>query len=102
MMAPEDRDPGRTPLFAPRDMPSPCSQDVAWNYLFLIAEPSAPPDPYFWPQRRCVAAAAANEWIQQKGCHAAEVVQWFNCEPDNRVWRVVSEPGLYCASWLRL
>ena len=39
---------------------------------------------------------------RSKGCHEAEFFQWFNCGPEGRVWRVVSEPGLYNASWLRL
>jgi hypothetical protein len=29
-------------------------------------------------------------------------MQWVNCEPEGRVWRVVSAPGLYNASWLRI
>jgi hypothetical protein len=101
-MAPEDRDPRRAPLFAPRGMPSPCSQSVGWDYFRLVAEPPNMPNCYFWPEWRCVSPALAAEWLRAKGCHEAEVLQWFNCEPEGRVWRVVSQPGLYNASWLRL
>src|SRR5262245_11240338 len=58
----EDRDPARTPLFAPRGMPSPCSPSVGWEYFYLVSEPSDPPNSYFWPQRRCVSSARAAEW----------------------------------------
>jgi hypothetical protein len=44
----------------------------------------------------------AAEWLRDKGCHEAEFFQWFNCQPEGRVWRVVSVPGLYNGSWLRL
>jgi hypothetical protein len=101
-MAPEDRDPSRGPLFAPRGMPSPCSQAVGWDYFYLIAEPSSPPDRYFWPAWRCVTPDLAAEWVQAKGCHEAEFLQTVNCgPPTGQVWRVVSAPGLYNASWLR-
>jgi hypothetical protein len=100
--APEDRDPSRAPLFAPRGMPSPCSLAVGWDYFYLVAEPSDPPDHVFWPERRCVTPAVAAEWLRDKGCHEAQFLQWFNCEPEGQVWRVVSEPGYYNPSWLRL
>ena len=101
-MAPEDRDPNRVPLFAPRGMPSPCSLDVGWDYFRLIADPPRLPNHHFWPEWRWVSAAVAAEWLQDQGCHEAEFLQWFNCGPGGRVWRVVSAPGLYNASWLRL
>jgi hypothetical protein len=44
----------------------------------------------------------AEDWLTKEGCHEAEFVQWFNCGPKHRVWRVVSAPGLYNASCLRL
>ena len=83
-------------------MPSPCSAAVGWDYFYLVAELSNPPNRYFWPAWRCVSPAEAAEWLRNKGCHEAEFLQWFNCQPEGRVWRVVSEPGLYNASWLRL
>jgi hypothetical protein len=101
-MAREDQDPRRRPLFAPRGMPSPCSSSVGQDYFRLVADPPDLPDPYFWPEWRCVSAASAAEWTRQKGCHEAKFLQWFNCEPAGRLWRVVSEPGHYNASWLRL
>jgi hypothetical protein len=102
VMAPEDRDPSKMPLFAPRGIPSPCSAAVGWDYFRLIADPPNLPDRHFWPEWRCISAKVAAEWLRDKGCHEAEFLQWFNCEPEGRVWRVVSEPGLYNASWLRL
>jgi hypothetical protein len=101
-MASEDRDPSRAPLFAPRGLPSPCSGAVGWDYFYLVADPSDPPDRDSWPAWRCIAPAVAAAWEQDKGCHAAEFFQWINCEPGGRVCRVVSAPGLYNASWLRL
>jgi hypothetical protein len=101
-MALEDRDPRRAPLIAPRGMPSPCSPAVGWEYFRLVAEPPNLPNHHFWPERRCVSPAVAAEWLGNKGCHEARIFQWFNCEPEGRVWRVVSAPGLYNASWLRL
>lgn len=101
-MAAEDRDPSRAPLFAPRGMPTPCSPAVGWAYFYLVAEPTNLPNRYFWPEWRCVSPPVAADWLRNKGCHEAEFFQWFNCEPQGRVWRVVSEPGLYNASWLRL
>lgn len=100
-MAPEDRDPGAAPLIAPRGMPSPCSPPVGWDYFRLVADPPALPDRSFWPEWRCVSSAVAAEWLRDRGSHEAEFFQWFNCEPGGRVWRVVSVPGLYNASWLR-
>jgi len=101
-MAPEDRNPSLAPLFTPRGMPSPCSSAVGWDYYRLVADPPDLPDKYFWPECRCVSSAVAAEWLRDKGCHEAEFLQWFNCAPEGLVWRVVSEPGLYNASWLRL
>jgi hypothetical protein len=101
-MAPEDQDPSRAPLFAPRGMPAPCSLSVGWNYFYLVAEPSDPPNRHFWPERKCVTPTVATEWLRHKNCHEAQFFQWFNCGPRGRVWRVVSEPELYNASWLRL
>jgi hypothetical protein len=101
-MAPEDRDPRCTPLFAPRGMPSPCSSAVGWDYFFLVAEPSDPPDRHFWPEWRCISPSVAAEWLKNKGSHGAKFFQWFNCPSEGRVWQVVSEPGLYNPSWLRL
>jgi hypothetical protein len=49
-MAQEGRDPGRDPLFAPRGMPSPCSQPVGWDYFYPIVETSDRVDRYFWPE----------------------------------------------------
>jgi hypothetical protein len=99
-MAPEDRDPSRAPLFAPRGIPSPCSLAVGWDYYRLIADPSDLPDGHFWPKWRCVSSAVAAEWVREKRSHEAEFLQWFNCEPGGLTWRVVSEPGFYNASWL--
>jgi hypothetical protein len=101
-MAPEDRDLGRAPLFSPRGIPSPCSPAVGWDYFKLIADPPNLPDPYFWPAWRVVSSLQAGEWLRNKGCHEADFFQWFNCEPEGRVWRVVSVPGHYNASYLRL
>jgi hypothetical protein len=101
-MAPEDRDPSCAPLFPPRGMPSPCSHAVGWEYFCLVADPPNLPNCHFWPEARCVSSAVAGEWLREKGCQEAEFLQWFNCEPEGRVWRVVSKPGLYNASWLRL
>jgi hypothetical protein len=101
-MALEDRDPSRRPLIAPRGMPSPQSLTVAQSYSYLVAVPSDPPDPYFWPTHRCVTPATAEEWVRERGAVESEVLQWFNCGPRDRSWRVVSEPGLYNASWLLL
>lgn len=100
-MAPEDRDPRAAPLIAPRGMPSPCSPSVGWEYFRLVADPPVLPDRYFWPEWGCVSSAVAAEWLRGKGCHEAEFFQWFNCEPKGRVWRVVSVPEHYNASWLR-
>ena len=96
-MAPEDRDPRRAPLIAPRGMPSPCSAAVGWDYFYVVAEPPDLPNRHFWPERRCVPSAVAAGWVRDQGCQEAEFVQWFN---GRRSWRVVSEPGLYNASWL--
>lgn len=101
-MPPEDRDPRRAPLFAPRGIPSPCSLTVAWEYFYLIADASGPPDPHFWPEHRCVSTEVAERWRQEHGCHESRILQWFNCGPIERMWRVVSEPKLYNASGLRL
>jgi hypothetical protein len=101
-MAPEDRDPRHAPLFAPRGMPSPCSAAVGWDYFHVVAEAPELPNRHFWPEHRCVSPQLAAEWLRNEGCHEANFVQWFNCGPKNRVWRVVSAPGLYNASWLRL
>jgi hypothetical protein len=100
--APEDRDPLRAPLFAPRGMPSPCSLAVGWDYYYAVADPPELPDRYFWPQRRCVTSAEAHEWLEKKGCHEAKFLQWFNCEPEGKIWRVVSEANLYNATWLHI
>ena len=100
-MAPEDRDPSRAPRFPPRGMPSPCSSTVGWDYFRLIANPPNLPNCHFWPEWRCVSSTVADEWLREKGCHRAEFFQWFNCEPEGQVWPVVSEPGLYNATWLR-
>ncbi len=100
-MRPEDRDPDRAPLITPRGMPSPRSLTVAQDYFFLVADPADPPNEHFWPAHRCVSPAEAEEWLESKGSHESEMIQWFNCEPGGRVWRVVSEPGLYNATWLR-
>lgn len=101
-MAPEDRDPSRDPLVAPRGMPSPCSAAVGWDYFYLIAEAPELPNGYFWPAWRCVTPMVAAEWLRDKGCHEAEFLQWVNCPSEGQVWRVVSAPGLYNAGWLRL
>ncbi len=101
-MALQDREPTRAPLLAPRGMPSPCSPAVGWDYFRLVAEPSDLPDRHFWPPWRRVSPREAAEWLQDMRCHEAEFFQWYNCEPEGRVWRVVSAPGLYNASWLRL
>jgi hypothetical protein len=100
-MAPEDRDPSRESLFPPRGMPSRCSAAVGWDYYRLVADPPGLPDPYFWPEWRCISSAVATDWMRNKGCAEATFFQWTNCEPEGRVCRVVSEPGLYNASWLR-
>jgi hypothetical protein len=100
-MAPEDRDPRRAPLIAPRGMPLPCSPAVGWDYFRLVADPPVLPDRHFWPEWRCVSSVAASEWLRRESSCEAEFFQWFNCEPEGRVWRVVSQPGLYNASWLR-
>jgi hypothetical protein len=101
-MAPEDQDPNRVPLFAPRGMPSPCSLAVGWDYYHLVADPPHLPNRHFWPEWRCVSSVVAAEWLQNQGCHAAEFLQWFNCERGGRVWQVVSALAHYNASWLRL
>jgi hypothetical protein len=101
-MSPEDRDPARRPLIAPRGMPSPQSLVVAESYFYLVAAPPDLPDPHFWPAHRCVAPGTAEEWARQRGVVTSEVVQWFNCGPRDRTWQVVAEPGLYNASWLLL
>jgi hypothetical protein len=100
-MAPEDRDSSHAPLFAPRGMPSPCSLAVGWDYFRLVCDPPNRPNPHFWPDWRCVSSAVAAKWLRDRRCHEAEFLQWINCEPGGRLWRVVSEPGLYNASWLR-
>jgi hypothetical protein len=100
-MSPEDRDPNNAPLFAPRGMPAPCSPAVGWDYYYLVAEPPNLPNGHFWPARRCVSPDVAAAWVRDQGCHEAAFLQWFNCDPGGRLWRVVSEPGLYNASWLR-
>jgi hypothetical protein len=97
-MAPEDRDPNRAPLFAPRGMPSPCSSAVGQDYFYLVAEPPDLPNRYFWPADRCVPPDVAAAWVRDQGCHEATFLQWVN---GDRTWRVVSEPGLYNASCLR-
>ncbi len=102
VMAPEDRDPNRAPLFAPRGMPAPCSAAVGWDYYRLIADAPDLPNRYFWPAWRCVSSDVAADWVQKEHCHEAEFVQCINCGPEGRVWRVVSAPGHYNASWLRL
>jgi hypothetical protein len=101
-MRPEDRDPTRLPLIAPRGMPSPQSLTLAWNYFYLVTEPSAPPDQNFWPAHRCVPPRTAEEWVRDHGAGESQVLQWFNCGPRPRTWRVVSEPVLYNASWVLL
>lgn len=98
---PEDRDPNRAPLFAPRGMPSPCSQAVGWNYFYLITESSDLPNEHFWPAWRCVTPEMAAAWVRDRGCHEAEFLQWIACwPPEGRTWRVVSAPSQYNASWL--
>jgi hypothetical protein len=83
-------------------MPSPCSPSVGWDYFRLVADSPDLPNSYFWPEWRCVSSAVATEWLRDKGCKEANFFQWVNCAPEGRVWRVVSEPGNYNASWLRL
>jgi hypothetical protein len=78
VMAPEDRDPKRVPLFAPRGIPSPCSAAVGWDYFRLVADPPDLPDRHFWPMWRCVSSALAAEWLRDEGCHEAEFLQWVN------------------------
>lgn len=111
-MRPEDRDPNRIPLIAPRGMPNPRSAAVAWTYFYLVTSPSDLPNRYFWPQHRCVSPEVAEEWVQSKGSDQSTAVQWFNVPikhlkkdqlpPDELTWPVVSEPGFHTASWLRL
>lgn len=101
-MAPEDRDPGRRPLVAPRGMPSPQSLTVAQNYFYLVTPPTDFPDHCFWPAHRCITPVTAAEWVKRHGVAESQVVQSFNCGPQPRRWRVVAEPGLYNASWLSL
>jgi hypothetical protein len=101
-MSPEERDPARRPLIAPRGMPSPQSLVVAQSYFYLVVAPPDLPDQHFWPAHRCVAPGRAEEWARQRGAVRSQVVQWFNCEPRDRTWQVVAEPGLYNASWLLL
>ncbi|MBI1900383.1 MAG: hypothetical protein HYS13_04610 [Planctomycetia bacterium] len=100
--APEDREDHPEPLFAPRGMPSPQSLTVAQDFFFLIADRGRPPDRYFWPAHRCVEPHVAEEWASSQKCVRSEVLQWFNCQPEGIVWPVISEPGLYNASWLLL
>lgn len=99
---PRDRRDSPAPLIVPRGMPSPCSLEVAHNYFYLVAKQSVLPDKYFWPSNRCVSPSVALKWLREKKCHEAEVMQWFNCPPEGQIWRAVSEPGHYNASWLRL
>src|SRR5262249_18143150 len=101
-MSPEDQEPASIPLIPPRGMPTPCSAAVAQDYYYIVAEATEPPDHYVWPAHRCVLPPVAEGWLTKEGSHEAEFVQWFNCGPKRRVWRVVSAPGLYNASWLRL
>ena len=101
-MRPEDRDSEREPLIPPRGMPSPCSSSVGWDYFRIVADPPELPNKYFWPERLCVSSATAADWRENGGCERAKVHQWFNCESDEIDWDVVSLPGLYNASWLRL
>jgi hypothetical protein len=101
-MSPDGRDPATLPLFAPRGMPSPQSLDVAWNYFFLVAEPSDPPDKYFWQAHRCISPTEADYWVKNRGAGESKVLQWFNCGPAERTWRVVADPVLHNASWLLL
>jgi hypothetical protein len=102
VMAPEDQNPARIPLIAPRGMPAPCSAAVAWDYYYMVAETADSPDTYVWPAHQRVLPSVAEDWLAKEGCHEAEFVQWFNCGPKHRNWRVVSAPGLYNASWLAL
>src|SRR5262249_40529863 len=101
-MSPEDQEPASIPLIPPRGMPTPCSAAVAQDYYYIVAEATEPPDHYVWPAHRCVLPPVAEGWLTKAGSHEDEFVQWFNCGPKRRVWRVVSAPGLYNASWLRL
>ena len=98
-MFPEDQDPKREPLFAPRGVPSPCSLGVARNYYYLVAEPNDMPSGRFWPKERCISPAEAEDWLTSKGCVESQVHQWFN---GKRLWRAVSEPANRTATWLRL
>jgi hypothetical protein len=101
-LAPEDREGTHVPLFTPRGMPSPCSSAVGWNYFYLVAEEHDLPNEYFWPKWRCIPPAVAAEWLQDKGCHESTFLQWINWGPGERIWKVVSEPETYNASWLWL
>lgn len=99
-MAREDLDPDRVPLFAPRGIPSPCSLDVARGYYFLVARESEAVPAWFWPAHRRVTPDRAAEWVRDRGSHRGEVFQETNGSETGRPWPVVSEPGLYNASWL--
>src|SRR5262249_40444386 len=68
-MAPEDRDPSRAPLIAPRGMPSPCSLHVGWDYYRLVADPPNLPDRNFWPEWCCVSSATVLQWLRRENCH---------------------------------
>jgi hypothetical protein len=102
-MAPEDRDPARRPLIAPRGMPSPRSLAVAQSYFYLVAAPPDLPDRHFWPAHRCVPPGTAEGWVRERGALTSEVRQWFNWRPPRPcTWQVVADPVLYNASWLLL
>jgi len=98
----DDHETHRAPLLPPRGMPSPCSSAVGWGYFRLVADPLNLPDSHFWPESLCISPEVAAEWLRNGGCHEAEFLQWFNCPPEGRIWRVVSVPKLYNASWLSL
>lgn len=100
-MAAEDLDPDRVPLFAPRGIPSPCSLDVACGYYFLVARESKAVPAWFWPAHRRVTPHRAAKWVRDGASHRGEAFQQAMGGEAGRQWPVVSQPGLYNASWLR-
>ncbi len=95
----EDYDPLQAPLIPPRGIPTPCDLYVGWAYFYLVLDDAEPADRYFWKVERSVSPAQAEEWVRERSSVMCEFRQWVNGE---QLWRVVSNPELYNASWLTL